>query len=507
MAAYDVIIGLEVHVQLNTKSKMFCRCQNASDALPPNTSVCPVCMGHPGTLPVANQQAIEWGVKTALALGCEIPSLSKFDRKHYFYPDLPKGYQISQFDQPIGVKGKLTVTLEDGSTKTIGVHRLHLEEDAAKLLHSSEGSFVDYNRAGTPLMEIVSEPDIRSAEEAKAYLQELRAIVRYLGVSEADMEKGNMRCDVNISLRPRDLEDDRLFPKTEIKNVNSFRAVERAIKYEVQRQTDLWDEGNPPAITTTRGWNDEKQCTEEQRTKEEAADYRYFPDPDLPPLRFGYDVSEADRKAGVIDVRLIETRIPELPSKKRERFAREFSLPAKDINLIVYDAPLASYFEHVVSELEAWAGDTEGLDWERDKAKLVKSAAGWMSSKLLKILETKEQTIEQTKVTPENFAELIIMLQQGSITSTVGQKVLELMNENGGDPSNIVRDNNWRQVSDTGELEGAVKAVIAKNEKSVADYKSGKQNALQFLLGQVMRETKGKANPRAVTELLKKHLS
>lgn len=506
MAAYDVIIGLECHVQLNTKSKMFCRCRNTSDVLPPNTSVCPVCMGHPGTLPVTNQQAIEWGIKTALALGCEIPTVSKFDRKHYFYPDLPKGYQISQYDQPIGVNGKLIVTLEDGTTKEIGIHRLHLEEDAAKLLHSSEGSFVDYNRGGTPLMEIVSKPDIRSPEEAKAYLQELRAIVRYLGVSEADMEKGNLRCDVNISLRPRDLEDERFFPKTEIKNVNSFRAVERAIKYEIQRQTDLWHEGNPPAITTTRGWNDETQSTEEQRTKEEAADYRYFPDPDLPPLRFGYDISEEDKAAGIIDVRLIETKIPELPSKKRERFSKEFQLPAKDINAIIYDADLASYFEHVISELEAWAGD-EKMDWDAEKAKLIKSAAGWLNSKLLKLLETKEATIRDTKVNPENFAELIILLQKGTITSTVGQNVLEIMQETGGDPSNIVQDNNLAQVSDTGALEGIVKDVIAKNEKSVTDYKSGKQNALQYLLGQVMRESKGKANPQAVTELLKKHLS
>lgn len=507
MAAYDVIIGLEVHVQLATKSKMFCRCKNTSEQLPPNTSVCPVCMGHPGTLPVTNQQAIEWGVKTALALGCEIPTVSKFDRKHYFYPDLPKGYQISQYDQPIGGHGKLLITLEDGTSKEIRVHRLHLEEDAAKLLHSDQGTFVDYNRAGTPLMEIVSEPDIRSPEEAKAYLQELRAIVRYLGVSEADMEKGNMRCDVNISLRPRDLEDERLFPKTEIKNVNSFRAVERAIKYEVQRQTDLWDEGNPPSVTTTRGWNDDQQRTEEQRTKEEAADYRYFPDPDLPPLRFGYDISAAEKAAGIIDVRVFEAQIPELPMKKRMRFATEFGLPAKDINAIIYDTELASYFEHVISELESWAGDTKGLDWDKDKAKLIKSAAGWMSSKLLKLLETQGKTIADSKVTPENFAELIIMLQQGTITSTTGQKVLEKMQEKGGDPSNIVQDNNWSQVSDTGALEGIVKDVIAKNEKSVADYKSGKENALQYLLGQIMRESKGKANPQAVTELLKKHLS
>ncbi len=504
MASYEVIIGLETHVQMKTRSKMFCGCRNATEELPPNSVVCPVCMGHPGTLPVANRQALEWGIKMALAIGCEIPAHSKFYRKHYFYPDLPKGYQISQFDQPVGVNGKLTVTLEDGTTKVIGIERLHLEEDAAKLLHSDQGTMVDYNRAGTPLMEIVSKPDIRGAEEAKAYLQELRAIARYLGVSDADMEKGQLRCDVNISLRPTDWEDTRFSPKTEIKNVNSFRSVERAIKYETARQTELWEVGTPPQITTTRGWNDTKQCTEEQRTKEDAADYRYFPDPDIAPLRFAYGNA---KDANTIDVQKLEAQLPELPNKKRQRFMSEFGLTLSESNDIIYDQNLAGYFEQVISELESWASDTKSISWEKDKGKLIKSAAGWLTSKLLKLLSDKGQTIKDTKANPENFAELIIMLQTNVINSPTGQKVLEFMNEKGGDPSNIVADNNWGQISDSSELESIVKTVIAANDKSVADYKAGKQNALQFLLGQVMKQSKGKANPQTTTELLKSLLN
>lgn len=507
MSKYEVIIGLETHVQLKTKSKMFCGCDNTGDQQPPNTTVCPVCMGHPGTLPVINRQAIEWGVKTALALRCEIPEQSKFDRKHYFYPDLPKGYQISQYDQPVGINGTLTITLENGKTKDIGVERLHLEEDAAKLNHSDQGTFVDFNRAGTPLMEIVSKPHIRGAEEAKAYMQELRAIVRYLGVSDADMEKGNMRCDVNISLRPTDWEDTRFSPKTEIKNVNSFRHVERAIHYEIERQTELWEAGKPPQVTTTRGWNDAEQRTEEQRTKEGAADYRYFPDPDLPPLRFGYGISEADKKAGIIDVQALEAQLPELPSKKRHRFMEEFGLSMMESNTIAYDHDLANYFEQIVSELQAWAGDTKGIDWSKDKKKLVKSAAGWLSSKFTKLLTDAEQSIRDTKVTAENFAELITMLHTGAINSAVGQQVLEFMHKKGGDPSNIVADQGLSQISDSGELQKIIDGVIAANAKSVADYKAGKENALQFLLGQVMRQSKGKANPQTAMDLIKKSLA
>lgn len=513
MAIYDAIIGLEVHVQLKTKSKMFCGCDNTGDTQPPNTTVCPICLGHPGTLPVANEQAIKWSAMTAMALNCEIPEISKFDRKHYFYPDLPKGYQISQFDQPIGINGKVTVTLEDGSTKDIRLNRLHLEEDAAKLTHSDQGSFVDYNRGGTPLMEIVTEPDIENAEQAKAYLQELRAIVRYLGVSDADMEKGNMRCDVNISLRPRDIEDERLFTKTEIKNVNSFRAVERVIKYEIARQTELWDEGNPPSITTTRGWNDTEQRTEDQREKEDSADYRYFPEPDLPPLHFGYNLTDEQKEQGLIDLRLLEAEIPELPAKKRVRFVSEYGMNPTDINELVYDADLIGYLENVISELESWAGD-EKIDWDAEKAKLIKSAAGWLTSKLMKLLLDEHlpagqagKTVQDTNVTAENFAEMIIMLHKGTINSSIGQKVLQIMHEKGGDPSNIVTDNNWGQVNDEGALEEAIKKVITANEGPVADYKAGKENAIQFLLGQVMKETQGKANPQTVIELLKKNLS
>lgn len=507
MSIYEPIIGLEVHVQLKTKSKMFCGCDNDGANKPPNTTVCPICLGHPGVLPLVNHEAINWSIMSALALDCDIPSISKFDRKHYFYPDLPKGYQISQYDQPVGINGKLTVTLEDGTTQEIRINRLHMEEDSAKLTHSDMGSFVDYNRGGTPLIEIVTEPDLRTPETAKAYLQEIRAIVRYLGVSDADMEKGQMRCDANISLRPTEIDDNRLHPKTEIKNLNSFRAVERAIKYEIARQTDLWEEGNPPQIETTRGWNDTEQRTEEQRSKEDAADYRFFPEPDIPPLHLGYNITDEEKEKGIIDVRELEVLVPELPAKKRERFMKEYGVQAADINVIIYEKPLASYFENVVSELEAWAGDTKELDWDVEKSKLIKSAAGWLTSKLLKLLADEEKTIKDTKVNAENFAELIKMLHIGQINSTTGQKVLKIMHQKGGDPSNIVDDNDWGQMSDAGDLEEAIKKAINDNPGPVKDYKSGKENAIQYLLGQVMKETQGKANPQTVIELLKKSLS
>lgn len=507
MPTYEPIIGLEVHVQVKTKSKMFCSCDNTGENQPPNTTVCPICLGHPGTLPVPNGQAIQWGLMTSLALHCDIPQISKFDRKNYFYPDLPKGYQISQFDQPVGSKGYLDITLEDGTTKRIRINRLHLEEDAAKLTHSDQGSFVDFNRGGTPLFEIVSEPDIRSAEEAKAYLQEMRAIMRYLGVSNADMEKGHLRCDANISLRPTDLEDGRLFPKTEIKNLNSFRAVERAIKYEIARQSQLWDEGNPPQKTHTRGWNDTEQRTEDQREKEDSADYRYFPEPDIPPMRFGYELSEEEKAAGVVDIREIEVMVPELPADKRKRFVEEYGLTALDVTSIIYDKDMAGYFEQVVSELENWSKDIKEIDWEKDKSKLIKSAAGWLTSKLLKLLLDEEKTINDSKITPENFAELISMLHTNQINSSVGQKVLQFMHEKGGDPSNIVQDQGWGQISDTSAIESAIDEVVAAHPGPVSDYKAGKENAIQFLLGQVMKATKGQANPQVTIELLKKKLS
>lgn len=507
MSEYDAIIGLEIHVQLKTKSKMFCSCDNSGEEQPPNTTICPICMGHPGTLPVVNKEAVLWGAKTALSLNCEIPVESKFDRKHYFYPDLPKGYQISQFDQPIGVKGKVNITREDGSTKEIRIHRLHLEEDAAKLIHSDKGSFVDYNRAGTPLMEIVTEPDISSPEEAKIFMQELRAIVRCLNVSDADMEKGHLRCDVNISLRPRDIEDQRLFPKTEIKNVNSFRAVERALKYEIARQTELWNKNDAPQITTTRGWNDSEQRTEDQRSKEDSADYHYFPEPDIPPLLFGYNINEQEKKHDVIDLRNIESSLPELPPQKRQRFMEEYGLSGADLNVILYDNELAGYLEQVISELRDWVSNSPKLDWDKDKSKLIQSATGWLSSKLLKLLTDKKTAIEQCKINPENFAELIKMLYQHEINSSVGQKTMQIMLETGGDPSNIVDDNNWRQVSDSSELLRAVRQAIKENPDPVADYRKGKENSLQFLLGQVMRISGGKANPQTVIEILKQELS
>ncbi|HEX9664462.1 MAG TPA: Asp-tRNA(Asn)/Glu-tRNA(Gln) amidotransferase subunit GatB [Patescibacteria group bacterium] len=505
---YEPIIGLEIHVQLKTKSKMFCGCDNTGENQPPNTTICPICLGHPGTLPVINKQAVDWSVMAALAINCQIPQISKFDRKNYFYPDLPKGYQISQFDLPIGLEGFLEIEI-DGQLKKIGLRRLHLEEDAAKLIHGKNESLVDFNRSGTPLMEIVTKPDIRSPREAKIFLRELRKITRYLEVSEADMEKGHLRCDANISLRPLEV-DDEFYPKTEIKNINSFRAVERALEYEFQRQTRLWDEKNPPRQQSTRGWNDDKQITEEQRLKEESADYRYFPEPDLPPLRF-----EAD------SIQLISTSLPELPAAKKKRFIEMYGFTADDAQILTDEKELAHFTEQVISELKEWLSTlekSEKLDqekvwprrqrrgWQKNKKELVKLTAGWLISKLFKLLNENNLSIKQSKVTPENFAELISIIYQGKINSTVAQQVLEEMFAKGSDPSQIIEEKGLEQVSDESQLEKIVNHVIANNPDELAKYKAGKTALFQFFVGQVMKETKGKANPEVVAKLLKKKL-
>ncbi len=505
----EPVIGLEIHVQLKTKSKMFCGCDNRAEDAPPNTAVCPICMGHPGTLPVANAQAIRFGVLASLALGCRITAQSKFDRKNYFYPDLPKGYQISQFDKPVGVGGKITLEnpYAEGKERTvftIGITRLHLEEDAAKLQHAEGGkaSLVDFNRAGTPLAEIVTEPDFASASEAKAFLHELRLIMRTLGVSDADMEKGHLRCDANVSLRqviddPALEKEDvaRFNPKTEVKNLNSFKAVERALEYEILRQTKLWEIGTPPMITTTRGWDEDKQITVEQRTKEDSADYRYFPDPDLPPLALAEIETEA------------RGNMPELPEAKRERFREEYALSPADAKQIVETPGLADFTERAFSELREWLASTgEKEDWDKTKSKFAKLVSGWMLSKLLGLMGEIKTDIRVAKVTPENFAEFLTLLHLGKINSTAGQEVLRAMLESGQDPSQIVGERGLEQVSDVGDLELACDNAILANEKVVNDYKGGTQNAIMFLVGQVMKETKGKAKPELVRDILEAKL-
>ncbi len=488
----ETIIGLEVHVQLKTASKMFCRCNNKDDQVP-NTAICPICTGQPGTLPLPNRQAIDWAIMSSLALGCTINQESKFDRKHYFYPDLPKGYQISQYDKPFGYAGSVS-TVVDGQPKTFRVHRLHLEEDAGKLIHQGHQTLVDLNRAGTPLMEIVSEPDFRSPAEAKAYLQEVRLTMRYLGVSDADMEKGHLRCDANVSLRP--VGEEKLYPKTEIKNLNSFKAVERALLYEVQRQKDIWADGKPPMIQATRGWDEAMQKTVEHRTKEEAADYRYFPEPDIPPVSTSDEHLEELRKG-----------IPELPAPRRTRFVDMYGLKVEQAQALVDDKALADYFEPVVSEFRQYAeselGAKETADlWAKEKGKDTALVANWLLNKI----SAEHRTAHGLPVSAENMGRLLWILHQGLINAPAAQQVYEAMVTTKKGPHDLVKELGLEQVSDSGELEKIVAEVIAANEKVVNDFKAGKAAASQFLVGQVMKATKGKANPQVVQDALKKLL-
>ncbi len=494
----ETIIGLEVHVQLKTKSKMFCRCDNRDDQ-EPNSAVCHICSGQPGALPLPNAQAIDWAIMASLALGCKVNQESKFDRKSYFYPDLPKGYQISQYDKPFGFEGSITVSI-DGTKKTFRIHRLHLEEDAGKLLHNGSFSLVDLNRAGTPLMEIVSEPDFRTPQEAKAYMQELRLIMRYLGVSDADMEKGHLRCDANISLRP--IGTDELYPKTEIKNINSFRAVERALTYEVERQTALWEDGQPPKIQATRGWDENSQTTVEQRTKEEAADYRYFPEPDLPPIIFS--------DAHVME---LQGMIPELPSARRERFAEMYDLKNDQSQVLVEDIQSAKYFESVVSEFKAILDELLGIEkgnlcWKNGKGKYTRLIANWLINRI---------STEHSKARPKPHAESLAWLLYYLDTSTINasgaaivyEKLVEIYEKNPDSKpeiANLISELGLEQVSNSDELEKMITSVIGTNEKVVSDVRAGKTAALQFLVGQVMKASKGKANPGVVQEMLKKAL-
>ncbi|MDX9892900.1 MAG: Asp-tRNA(Asn)/Glu-tRNA(Gln) amidotransferase subunit GatB [Patescibacteria group bacterium] len=506
------VIGLEIHVQLKTKSKMFSPADNSGENQPANTTINEIDLAHPGTLPVINQTAVEWSVMAALAINCQIPKISKFDRKSYFYPDLPKGYQISQYDQPIGSNGYLFIETTNGQRR-IGINRLHLEEDAAKNLHSADGqnTLVDYNRAGTPLMEIVTEPDLRNAAEAKIFMQELRLIMRYLGVSDADMEKGHLRCDANISLtdqNPDQIEFSQLKPKTEVKNINSFRAVEKAIEYEIKRQTELWEKGTPPDTQTTRGWNEDKGVTEAQRTKEEASDYRYFPEPDLPPLNFTPGVP------GAIDVQKIKNGLIELPQTKRQRFVDEFDLTKENAKIITDDKNLASFFEQAMSELRAWLialEETEGTDeeiWDQNKGKLAKLTANWLINKLLAIIyKANGDLVSSQEITPENFAEFISLVYQNKINSNIAQQILEKMCVTGKDPSVIMTEENFGTSQSQEDLEKVIDKIIADNPKQVEQYQAGKETLIQFFVGQVMRETKGQAEPNQTKDILTNKLS
>ncbi len=509
------IIGLEIHIRTNTASKMFCRCQNMAEDGAPNAVICPICTAQPGTLPVVNRIALEKGALMGVALNCTVADFSKFDRKNYFYPDLPKGYQISQYDQPLCTKGWVIfdAASKDGTyQKKVRITRLHLEEDAGKLLHGKNNeSYVDFNRAGSPLMEIVTEPDFRTPAEAKSFLQELQRIARYLGVSQADMEKGHLRCDANISLRELritsdELRDDddvitdysKLGPKTEVKNMNSFKSVERALEYEIGRQTKLWNEGTPVNFQSTRGWDDARGITVEQRTKEEAHDYRYFPEPDLPPITFTAE-----------QIASIQKLLPELPAAKRSRFQQEYGFAAADSAVFCDSKELANFVEKVMAELTGWIQDSTGASEEmalQSRAKITKLVAGWIGTKLLGVLNEQRKTLATMALDAENFAELITMVAANKVNSTNAMQLLTHMVVSGGDPSQILEEQGLAQVSDEVTLKTEVAAVIIENPTVVAQIKSGKTAAAQFLVGQVMKRTKGRANPEIVAQLLRDQL-
>ena len=522
MSKLITIIGLEVHVEIKTKSKMFCACKNDQFIDTPNVHICEVCLAHPGTLPVPNHSAIDATVKISKALGCEIAKLSKFDRKHYFYPDLPKGYQISQYDQPIGEHGKvdLSFTQEKNhrTTATIGVRRVHLEEDTAKSSHGVGGNtLIDFNRAGVPLVEIVSDPDVQSAAEAKAYCQELQMVFRYLGVSDADMEKGQMRCEANISLQDessfeyvdgeiRALPGKQLNAKVEVKNINSFRAVEKAIDYEIARQTAMIEKGESWK-QETRGWDDAKQATTHQRYKETAADYRYFPEPDIPPfepLKLAPNVA-----------------ITEMPGAKRNRFASEYGFSLADAYLLTTDKKWADYSEKVMSELEEWLNslpETEmcaktGLKDKNEavcktRADLARLAGGWLTSKLMGMLNERGQNIVQLAVKPENFAELISLIYANRVNSTNAQKILIDMLDSGvdKDPSHIMEDKGYGQISDVNKLGKIIDVVVTDYPRQVAQFKAGKEPLIKFLIGMAMKATEGSADPVIVEKILREKM-
>lgn len=473
---FEVVIGLEIHAQISTQSKLFCSCSTDSFGATPNTNVCPICMGFPGMLPVVNKDAVEKGIKAALALNCTIPEFSKFDRKNYFYPDLPKGFQISQYDKPVSKEGFVDVVVA-GKPKKIRINRLHLEDDAGKLTHDIGGTLCDYNRSGMPLMEIVTEPDIRSVEEASAYAQEIQRILRYVGSSECDMEKGMMRFDANVSLRPKGQEA--LGTKAEVKNLNSFSALEHAIKYEIARQEEILNEGGK-VTQETRGWDDVKGETVSQRSKEEAHDYRYFPEPDLPPLGLEAKVVAGWKKA-----------LPELPLARRMRFMEEYGLSEEDSGILVGQSDMADYFEEVTRI-----------------SKDPKKACSFINTILLKHLNEDGKSLAECKIKAAQLGKLLELINKGVISNNMGKgEIFDAMYESGKDPEKIIEEKGLKLVSDTGAIEAVCKQVIEANPQSVADYKAGKQQAIGFLVGQVMKQSKGQANPVVVNETLRKLLS
>lgn len=498
---YKPTIGLEIHIELNTNSKMFCSCKNDSGETGANKNVCPVCLAHPGVLPVANKEAIKKLVKTALSLNCQINKQSFFERKNYFYPDLPKGYQISQYQVPLSEKGYLDIKIENKSqkpeTKRINITRIHMEEDTGSLMHSdgADYSLVNFNRSGVPLMELVTEPDFETALEVKEFVKELQLILRYLDVSGANMEKGEMRCEVNISLREiknkNSKSKNELGTKVEIKNLNSIAVAGAAVEYEIARQTEILKKGEK-VIQETRGWHDAKKITFSQRQKEQAHDYRYFPEPDLPALNLSEEF-----------IKSVKAELPELPSEKRERFKKEYGLGKEDIEVFIGKKWLSGFFENTMSELREWVGSEKGKDLKETEAKkLAKISSNYLINDVL----GQENGDENLKFSSENFAEFIKKIYLNEISSKIAKIVLAKMAQTGNDPSHIIKDEGLSQISDVAEIEKIAKEVVKENPKPAEDYKRGKQASLQFLIGQVMAKSKGKAKPEAVKEILEKIL-
>ncbi len=476
---YEPVIGLEIHAELLTRSKMFCGCRVVDSVeAAPNTAVCPVCLGMPGMLPVVNRRAVDFAMRVALALNCEIQTHNIFARKNYFYPDLPKGYQISQYELPIGLRGHLDIALEDGTMKRVGIRRVHMEEDTGKLTHLADGSLVDYNRSGVPLLEIVSEPDIRSGEEARAYAMRIRQIVRYLGVNTGDMEKGVLRIEPNISIRPRG--SQAFGRRVELKNLNSFRALADGTDFELERQAAILDSGGRVA-QETRGWHDTRRETFSQRAKEEAEDYRYFTEPDLPPLTIDAAWIESVRAA-----------LPELPQAKEARYRDAFGLSDYEAGVLSEDRAVAEWFDAAV----AAAGETTSP----------KTLANWILNDLFRLMNERGRSIDVIPVTPSALVALLDQVERGAINQTSAREVLAEMIDSGRDPAAIIEARGLAQISDEAALTSIVDAVIAANPDPVANYLGGKESLLGWFVGQVMRETKGRANPAVVNELLRARL-
>lgn len=479
MLEFEPVIGLEVHAQLLTQSKMFCSCSADYAGAPPNTHVCPVCLGLPGALPVINQRAVEYTIRTALALSCEIPEFAKFDRKNYHYPDLMKGYQISQYDLPLSRNGSIRID-DHGVTRTIRVRRVHLEEDTAKLAHVPGASLVDVNRSSVPLMEIVSEPDMHSVEQARLYSLKLRQVLRYLGVSSGDMEKGAMRFEANISLRPRgsvQLSDTRV----EVKNLNSLRAMVHATEFEIARQEKILRAGGT-VEQETMGWDEAHNTTVPQRSKEEAHDYRYFPEPDLPPLEIS--------RAWVTELR---SALPELPDERSERLIHAWGLSPYDAGVITAEKETAAYYDAAVAEGRAHGANP-------------KSIANWVTGDLFRLMKESNLEIDAVKVAPEHIGELVALVQSGAINSTIAKQVFEEMFVSGKSPQKVVDAKGLAVIGDASALDPIITQVIAQNGDAVENYRAGKESVLKFLVGQVMKASRGQANPNLVMDLLVKKL-